>query len=127
MYAYPTISPIIPLATGFCNGETTGFLTWMDTPVGTTQSLRCPENPAINITRTCSQSGVWESVDLSLCIPFTSINFVSASGISIETVTVFKYMLGLFQVYYKVTKPRIVFPRKELTYLVAIVSVPLTD
>ena len=79
MYAYPTISPIIPLATGFCNGETTGFLTWMDTPVGTTQSLRCPENPAINITRTCSQSGVWESVDLSLCIPFTSINFVSVT------------------------------------------------
>ena len=66
-----------PAARG-CNAETTEFLFWPDTPASTTQSLRCPDTTTI-INRTCNSSGVWESVDPSLCTPFTSINVVSVN------------------------------------------------
>ena len=65
-----------PGETVFCDAETTEFLSWPETPADTIQSLRCPNTTTV-ISRTCSSSGVWESVDPSLCTPFTSINVVS--------------------------------------------------
>ena len=62
----------------FCNAETTEFLSWPNTPADTTQSHRCPNTTTI-INRTCSSFGVWESVDPSLCTPFTIINVVSVN------------------------------------------------
>ena len=59
-----------------CDAETTEFFFWKFTPAGTTQTLRCPTTTTM-ISRTCSSSGVWESVDLTLCTSFTSINTVS--------------------------------------------------
>ena len=59
-----------------CEAETTGLLFWPATIVGTTQTLQCP-NTTTMISRTCSLSGMWESVDLTLCTLFTSINTVS--------------------------------------------------
>ena len=71
-------------AAGGCNANTTGFLFWPDTLAGTTLTLPCP-NTTTMISRTCSQSGVWESVDPSLCTSLTSINTVSFSvGFSID-------------------------------------------
>ena len=71
-------------AGGGCNADTTGFLFWPDTLAGTTQTLPCP-NTTTMISRTCSLSGVWESVDPSLCTSLTSINTVSFSvGFSID-------------------------------------------
>ena len=55
-----------------------GFLSWPDTLAGTTQTLQCP-NTTTMISRTCSLSGVWDSVDLTLCTSFASINTVSFS------------------------------------------------
>ena len=49
-----------------CNAETAGLLFWPDTLGGTTRTLQCLNTP-IMVNRTCSWSGVWESVDLSLC------------------------------------------------------------
>ena len=63
----------MPAGTGSCSAETTDLLSWPNTSAGTTWSLHCPTTTTI-INRTCSSSGVWESVDLSLCTPFTSIN-----------------------------------------------------
>ena len=62
----------------FCKAEVTGFLSWPDTPAGTTQTLRCPSNTT-KISRTCGLSGMWECVDVSLCTSFSSINAVSAN------------------------------------------------
>ena len=59
-----------------CDAETTEFFFWKFTLAGTTQTLRCPTTTTM-ISRTCSSSGVWESVDLTLCTSFTSINTVS--------------------------------------------------
>ena len=67
-----------------CRAETTGLLSWPDTEAGTNHNLQCP-NTTTMISRTCSLSGVWESVDLSLCTPFDSINTVSISvGFSVN-------------------------------------------
>ena len=68
----------IPTGTGcaYCSAETVNYLSWPKTSAGSTQSLRCPNTTTI-INRTCSPSGVWESVEPSLCTPFTSINPVS--------------------------------------------------
>ena len=65
-------------AAGRCNAETTEFLSWPNTPAGTTQTLCCP-NTTTMISRTCSLSGVWESVDPSLCTSLALINTVSFS------------------------------------------------
>ena len=59
-----------------CDAETTEFFFWNFTLAGTTQTLQCPTTTTM-ISRTCSSSGVWESVDTSLCTSFTSINTVS--------------------------------------------------
>ena len=67
----------MPAAPG-CDAETTEFLSWPDTPAGTTQSHHCP-NTITTISRTCSSYGVWESLDSSLCTPFNSINVVSVN------------------------------------------------
>ena len=58
----------IPTGTGcpYCSAETMDFLLWPNTSAGTTQSLHCP-NTTTMINRTCSPSGVWESVDPSRC------------------------------------------------------------
>ena len=72
---HPTIT--ISAANVICNNETTEFLSWPDTLAGTTRTLPCP-NTTTMISRTCSQSGVWEDVDFTLCTSFTSINTVSS-------------------------------------------------
>ena len=69
----------MPYAIVLCEAETTGFLSWPNTPADTTESLRCPGSTII-ISRTCNSSGVWESVDLSICTNFSSINIVSVSA-----------------------------------------------
>ena len=74
----PTSANRLPEATVFCEAETTEFLSWPETLAGTTVSIQCPSSTII-INRTCSSSGVWESVDPSLCIVFSSINIVSVS------------------------------------------------
>ena len=66
----------LPEATVYCEAETTEFLSWPNTPAGTTASIQCPSSTII-INRTCSLSAVWESVDPSLCTIFSSINIVS--------------------------------------------------
>ena len=73
-----TLHLTVPAANVICNGETTGFFSWLDTFTGTTRTLRCPNTTTL-ISRTCSLSGVWDSVDLTLCTSFTSINTVSFS------------------------------------------------
>ena len=71
-------------AAGECSADTTRFLSWPNTLAGTTQTLPCP-NTTTMISRTCSPSGVWESVDPSLCTSLTLINTVSFSvGFSID-------------------------------------------
>ena len=67
-----------PQAIVLCEAETTEFLSWPNTPAGTTESLHCPSSTSI-INRTCNSTGVWEFVDLSLCTIFSSINIVSVS------------------------------------------------
>ena len=64
-------------ATGRCDAETTGFLSWPDNLAGTTRTLHCPNTTTL-ISRTCSPSGVWDSVDLTLCTSFASINTISS-------------------------------------------------
>ena len=58
----------VPTGTGcaYCTAETMDFLLWPNTSAGSTQSLPCP-NTTTMINRTCSPSGVWESIDPSLC------------------------------------------------------------
>ena len=85
-----------------CEAETTGLLFWPATISGTTRTLQCP-NTTTMISRTCSLSGVWDSVDLTLCTLFTSINTVSFAApgrtglvLSLEKKTVenFTYYIG---------------------------------
>ena len=73
-------SPILHTCThagiGGCDAETTELLCWPETEANTTRTLQCP-NTTTMISRTCSLSGVWEDIDLTLCTLFTSINTVS--------------------------------------------------
>ena len=75
-YIFHTYHAHILAATVMCDAETTAFFFWPDTLAGTTRTLQCP-NTTTMISRTCSLSGMWESVDLTLCTSFTSINTVS--------------------------------------------------
>ena len=76
---YPTTFHLtISAANIICNENTTEFLSWPDTLAGTTQTLPCPTTTAM-ISRNCSLSGEWESVDLTLCTSFASISTVSFS------------------------------------------------
>jgi len=69
----------LTITTAICFEEVTGFLLWPPTLVGTTRSLPC-SNPAIIIRRTCNPSGIWDDVDLSLFISFSSISTVREGG-----------------------------------------------
>ena len=61
-----------------CKADTTGFLSWPATPAGSTRTLPC-HNTTITISRMCSPSGLWETVDFTLCAILISINTVSFS------------------------------------------------
>ena len=62
--------------TGFCDEEATQFFLWQETRAGITRSLPCPNTTTI-VNRTCNPPSIWERVDLTLCIPISSINTVS--------------------------------------------------
>ena len=86
----------LTITTAICFEEVTGFLLWPPTLVGTTRSLPC-SNPAIIIRRTCNPSGIWDDVDLSLFISFSSISTVRGGGGSVDTakpiITSYSYRL----------------------------------